>query len=84
MMAWVLMGLAMVAALIGASGFLLLGVTDLDEDHGDGGVPPGRARAQGMSALITGVVGLTAALALITGVVGLTAALALAFAAGRV
>lgn len=70
MMAWVLMGLAVIAALIGASGWLVLGVTDLDEDHEDGSVPPGRAQAQGMSALITGVV-------------GLVVALTLAFAAGR-
>lgn len=71
MMAWVLMGLAVIAALIGASGWLVLGVTDLDEDHEDGSVPPGRAQAQGMTALITGVL-------------GLIVALALAFAAGRV
>ena len=70
-MMWVLLGLAWVAALIGASGWLVLGVTDLDEDHEDGGVPPGHAQAQGMTALITGVL-------------GLIAALALAFAAGRV
>jgi len=69
MTAAVLLGLAWIAALIGASGFLVLGVTDLAKDADD--EPPGTARALGVKALIVGMV-------------GLLAAIALAFAAGRV
>ena len=70
MMAAFLLALAIAAALVGASGWLVLGVTDLDQDHEDGDQTPGRTKAQGFAALITGVV-------------GLVVALTLAFAAGR-
>lgn len=71
MMAGLLLALAVVSGLIGASGFLVLGVTDLEADGTDPDLPPSAARAQGLGALAVGMA-------------GLIGAVALAFAAGRV
>lgn len=71
MMAGLLLALAVVSGLIGGSGFLVLGVTDLEADGTDPDLPPGTARTQGIGALAVGIA-------------GLIGAVALAFAAGRV